>query len=543
MNTFSAPAKTSILVVENEKEHFAQMVAHLSDDFDLQLLKPSEEEDALLNFKALHPFNQIVIVDLDLRRKAGGNADEGYKLIERLLWPADRTTFFVIFTQHPDKKNAIDLEDVGPNVTFVPKRMEPGTRVLLPACLDRLRKIVSQFRELSTVPIEVPHHDAAVYHSDFRTTLYLDSLRDLQERITRSAIAPLEHAHSILNQCSQAASTFSRAGAPTAKCSIAIYGSIGRLEPRPNSDVEFSVFYEGDGSPGPLKDVAIILWNRLMKFIDGRGWQFEGHQLVKKRKPPILIRSDVSGALPNGYVPVIPFEKLIGANLRKEPQVRNRCLQILTETRAVFNPQLLLSQKIRLLRTMTGLTGQSVPIADILAHRNTEDLLNQFAMDTRPGEMTSFKDYKAFVYRLLHLLSIRLALVMLDGSHTRFLKEPAEWLWFFDVLSAPGVLKVLRFINFSQMHPHRSESEKLKATSRRVLHFYLDAIERLWLLSEEPQQAEQEFRKSLTPAVRDCGKHFVELFKLIQHDPMFGITDKVSSFLKTEDFEAFLKTV
>jgi hypothetical protein len=542
MNTFSPSAKTPILVVENEKEHFAQMAEHLKDEFDLQLLKPSEEEDALLNFKALHPFNQIVIVDLDLRRKSGGNADEGYLLIERLLWPADRTTFFVIFTQHPDKKNVIDLEDVGPNVTFVPKRMEPGTRVLLPACLDRLRKIVSQFRELSTVPIEVPHHDAAVYHSDFRTTMYLDSLRDLRERITRFAIKPLEHAHSILNQCSQAASAFSRAGAPTAKCSIGIYGSIGRLEPRANSDVEFSVFYEGDGSPGPLKDVAIILWNRLMKFIDGRGWQFEGNY-VKKHKPPILVRDNVSGALPNGYVPVIPFEKVLSMDLRREPQVRNRCLQFLTETRAVFNPQLLISQKVRLLRALTNLNAQSVPVADILVNRNIEDLFYQFAMDTRPTEIASIRDYKAFVYRLLHLFGIRLALVMIACSENRFLKDQAEWFGFFDALSVCGILKILRFINFSQVHPYQSQSEELKSASKKVLRLYLDAIERLWHLSEEPQQTAQEFRKALTPSIRDCGKHFMELFLIIKRDPMFETAGSIPWLLKIDALEAFIDTL
>src|SRR6266849_8010718 len=89
--------KVTILVIEDDAQHAAQIKERLGSTYDIVHLSTVDPVQ-LYNYKATNPHSQILIVDLVLNTQA--NAHEGLETIRYKLWPFDRTAFFIVFSQY-----------------------------------------------------------------------------------------------------------------------------------------------------------------------------------------------------------------------------------------------------------------------------------------------------------------------------------------------------------------------------------------------------------------------------------------------------------
>src|SRR5438094_642836 len=123
------------------------------------------------------------------------------------------------------------------------------------------------------------------------------------------------------------AAVYVKAGAQAQSLAIGVYGSFGRLESRPQSDVEFSVYFDTTLIP-PITKLAAQFFNRMMSYLKTRGLRFEGQAEIEKNENGMLDLRQVNvDLLPNGYCPVISKERMVKADLSKDPHIRNRHFQ------------------------------------------------------------------------------------------------------------------------------------------------------------------------------------------------------------------------
>jgi hypothetical protein len=207
---------------------------------------------------------------------------------------------------------------------------------------------------------------------------------------------------------------------------------------------------------------------------------------------------------------------------------------VLTELRAVFNPDVVFSLKRELVRCHVARDVRNV--ADVVGHGYIAELATQFFLDAKPSELLTPKDYKRFCYRVLHLLTIRLCCIRLVHFVSRSLTTDVEWREFFDALVDPGICKLIKFLRACEEHVPDKDTEK-KALIERVsqlIGMYIDMVERLWQMAEDPVDGTpSEWVRQLGAPVRQCIERWVAVVQQIE---------KMSVFAGVRDFTWLLET-
>ena len=526
--------KIPVLVIEDEPAHYEAIAKSLGGErYDLECF-PDADNERLLNYKALKQENQIVIVDLNLQ----GKQDEGLQLIERGLWPADRTTIFIIFSQYIDQVVDTGSDQVHPYWTFVSKETEPNGTTLTADCLSRLSSAVHDYSRMCTPSLRTPIYTTCLLWEQKEQFLRNGGNDAFRSRFGDTIDPSVSRSTAILTDCAQATASYGRAGYASAEIGIGIYGSCGRLEARPDSDVEFSAYFLGDDHPSESKELAVIFWNRLARYMRQRGWVIEGAEMLDQREPPLLHLNDAGEDLPNEYRPVIPIQLLLSMNPQKYPHIRNRHLQILTEMKPVFNPALLLTLKRDLIHH--GVGNGVLNIVDIVSHDYLSEIFSQFFLDTQPHKLGTLKDYKRFCYRVLHLLTLRMALIEYICCEPPEMKDDEDWERFFEAISTPGVYKLVRFETGSRRRMTLGDSyrEQLQTLLYGTIGTYLDIIARMRHLAEQGQDAAQDqWVSNLKPRVRSCIGEFVALLQLLESEKFFRRAKETKWLLTTVDIE------
>ena len=473
--------KIPVLVVEDKESDLEAIKTKLGKDYELEHYE-FPDDIQLLNYKALKQDNQIVVSDLKLKYKK----EEGINIIRKKLWTADRTTFFVIFTEHHEILDEISFEDIHPNWTVIIKEYsDVEKKHLNDRCLSRLKETVDELHKhsppLMTTPQFIPYR-----LQEQMDQFIFDQRGNLKDSLKEYLLEPLIYSVEIMNSTSIACSVFNRAGMDSSQIGIAIYGSSGRLEARKDSDVEFSVYYAGKG-PCDLRSLAVILWNRVMFYCRNYGLKYEGDQLIKGTDPQLL--QDDSN-LPNvqigGYVPIIGADELF--EYATNPIVKVRHLQILTEAKPVFNQDFILELKKRLIQSQVD--SRRVP--DIVSGSYFPVMCRQYFEATHPEQMAKFKDFKEFCYRVQLLMGLQLFMVqcLKDETLSKKLDSDKDWNEFFDYLSSPALSKMIKFYLFVRdaKGPDDDERKELLIALFHFIETCLDNIRKLWDYAEQQEK-------------------------------------------------------
>ena len=536
MDTFIK--KTPILLIDDNVEHFNQVKEYFGDDkYDWEHFSDFNNIDRIINFKAVNQDNQIVIVDHHL--KASKN---GLEIIRDYLWPSDRTTFFVVFSKFGEKMDEMKVNEVGPHWTFVLKKFkdikDTCNEELSEECLKQLKNVVDAFCDCCNPHLPTPHQNPHLLLEELQQFLRDNKDLNFEPRLNNILKNSIIRSSDIIRECADAATVFNRAGELAKNIAIGIYGSCGRLEARPDSDIEFSIFFKsGDDAPYKTKKLAVISWNRIMNFMRKNKWKFEGNELVDHKDPSVLSEGDFPDDLPNRYLPVISIDSLLKKDPQKEPHIRNRHLQILTELKPIFNPELIHDLKYRLISGSSH--GNFLKISNVVEQIIFENMDSQFLADTVPSNLGTFDSYKKFCYRVLHLLSLRIGLIRIIIFEDTFLDTKEKCENFFNSLSSPGIHKVVRFATACK-HDIKNPAPKdndIQKLLRSLIEHYLDIIEHLWQYSKDPEQLKAQKRneekteeKGYTnylriPAKR-CLNDFINVFnKIGEMDSMQKIND------------------
>jgi hypothetical protein len=534
---YSTNSKVPVLIIEDQTEHYLAIAGVLDvQEYELDRLN-GLDHNSLLNYKALKQDNQIVIVDLHLQ----ASKYEGIDLIKRWLWPSDRTAFFVVFSQFIDKSVQPRFDEVQPHWTFVAKEFDAGTRHLTSECLSRLRNVVGKYRGMCIPPLRMPMHSTRLLLAEQEHFLREAANQPHRSGIEKVSWPAVARSVDILNEASRACINYGKAGGAAASIGIGIYGSCGRLEARENSDIEFSVYFDGE-DPGGVKELAVSFWNRLDKSLRSRGWTVEGTEAIQIQSPPLLHLDDVTDDLQNRYLRVIPIRALLAGRLQQQPQLRDRHLQILTEMRPVFNPAFLVFLKRQLI--VKGM-GAGVPnVTDIIGHPYFSEMLTQYFVDTRPEELTQFRDYKKFCYRLLNLLALRVSFVELVSRDSQFLNTDDDWDQFFDVIATPGLYKLTRFSTACRHELALGKyNSKLQKSLFPVIGSYIDTLERLEQMARglsANRRSGDDWTSELRQPTRQCTEKFVRLFEDIASVPYFRRVQDNNWLLRVDDVRSLV---
>src|ERR1041384_6064706 len=89
-----------VLLIEDNPGHVQQIQDMLGNEGFTVMHFGNWDEEKLYNYKALNPDSLIVISDLRLNRWVNASETEGLDLIRSHLWPVDRTTLFVVYSQY-----------------------------------------------------------------------------------------------------------------------------------------------------------------------------------------------------------------------------------------------------------------------------------------------------------------------------------------------------------------------------------------------------------------------------------------------------------
>jgi predicted nucleotidyltransferase len=286
---------------------------------------------------------------------------------------------------------------------FVRKEID-GTGLMTPSSLAEMTGVLAEVSRLIVPVIEQPHYTALeclhVIESYVRT-FGGDGL-DFG-RIAQGIVRAVD----TVNALAREASEYARIGAEATRLSIAVYGSAGRLESRPDSDIEFSVFPEGNDPEALQRGVS--LWNRMFMFCERRGLKPEGASIVDRNSPRLLRVADVGEFGRNGYAPVLPASWLIEEKSTRVANLRNRHRQLLFESRAVFNGDALNRLKRAVLDKYVMKGGKDV--LAVFGSPYWERVLGQFDLDAGLEGFRKRADIKTFCYRTMGVFATRLFLI------------------------------------------------------------------------------------------------------------------------------------
>jgi hypothetical protein len=495
----SSTKKTPILIIEDEEEHASAITARLGSSYDVVHLT-SLDKVKLYNYKATNPDSQIIIVDLVLGTE--DDPHEGYKTIHLDLWPLDRTTFFIVFSQYLVQKNLPVANRFEPHWAFVSKEVSSGK--LSAHCLDNLFSIVEQCTEYSSPSLEIPQYDAQKWTRQILQYKSRFSIVDSRKTATQN----IERSVETLNELANASSQYTKVGAPSRKIAIGIYGSCGRMEMRADSDIECSVYFSGDTN----SLVASTFWNRITRYIGSKNWHYEGRDEIESSPVGFLLPDQVGERFENKFIPLIASDRFIGADFDKEPEVRDRHFQILTELRPVFNPHFILEMK----KEMILRNCQSPDLRTIVDSPYTQKIVSQFFMDVQPESLGDWNNLKRFCYRTLNIFALQLFFIrrLLVDVNLR-IQNDDEWNEFFSNLCDPGIVKIIQFEEECRdAEVPKKEKNKLIKEIEQLTQSYFEIYSQF-------VETEKDERPALRRAAVSTMQHFVNLLEQMKRIDFF----------------------
>lgn len=508
--------KVPVLVIEDEDEHYRQISEKLGDVYQTEHLK-SVDNEKLYNYKALNPDSQIIIVDLVLDTE--DDAHEGLKAIVNTIWPIDRTTFFIVFSRYIESTTVRSINEVEPHWTFVKK--EFSDEQLSSDCLVNLYNIVEACRRYSSPTLSIPFYDPYdwtdqidnyVSTSEFGEVPFHNTVR---ENIIRSV--------KILNELSQEAGYYVKAGEEASQLAIVVYGSCGRLEMREDSDIECSVYYS---ERTPSGDLAVAFWNRITRYMKvQQDLKYEGQTKIESSPTGLLVSTQADEVLQNAFYPVINKDLFLDTSLNLHPHIRNRHYQVLTEVRPVFNEDFIFHLKKELIQKHTNRTTN---LATIIRSPYMVKVVTQFSMDAEPESLNHWEDMKRFCYRTLSIWSLRLALIgRLKFGDDEYLNDDSDWQEFFDLLVDPGIVKVIRFFKDSGDHVSGEGKKELMSELGAFIESYFRISSRFTKGEKNPDELKGDVFLTAT--------HFIKsLEQLKQMNYFKGQAEDVSWLFSTD---------
>lgn len=518
----------SVLVIEDDPMHVEQIKARLGAEYIVEHLT-SIDPEKLYNYKALNQHSQIVIVDLVLDTSKEPDEHEGLNTIRDVLWPIDRTTFFIVFSAFIEHRTLPPLNRVEPHWIFI-KKERIGDR-LSDTCLDNLYNILQSCRDYSSPTLDIAQYDSFEWIDPISTylRLYRPGVNEFHEEVVEN----IKRSVSILNELGQTAAYYVKAGRQSSGVAIGIYGSCGRLEMREDSDIECSAYYSDSTSSIPNKSLAVAFWNRITKYMALQGWEYEGQEKIENSPTKLLVSTQADEDLENKFRPVISKEILMNENLDLRPHVRNRHFQILTELRPVFNPDFIHELKRELIISHTGDTSSFWAVIDSNYMMN---LVDQFSMDVQPKSLDQWGDIKKFCYRILNILALRIFLI----GHLKFGKtqitEEDDWYDFFGLLCDPGIVKVVRFANVCKEDTEFEEKDKEVITNElhTLIELYFSFFARFSASTEKPE--------TLKKVARATAEHFITVLDQIKQMKYFkNISEQVPWLFSTERISELIR--
>jgi len=440
MTLLGPDVEKPVLVVEDSPEEQRQIREALEKAGFTVSVSVSGEDEELYNYKALHRESQLVIVDLDLNFKSEPDPLQDYKLIRDKLWPADRATVFIVYSKHTAEDVTGLFGAVQPSMIMLKKRIK-GTR-LTEESLAELVTTAKEAYQVVRAGIEPARVDPFSHLADLRAVgLTPSAARAASYNV---AIQSLELSLKRLQLMVELCAPFVHVGSVARHLGIIVYGSCGRLEMRPESDLEFSVVVDSGAKllyPA-LSNVAVVLWNRVAKALEAVPVEYEGALAIDGNTHRLLTETQSDEDLPNSYRPVIGTGGVLVADLSKKPQLRNRHYQLLFEARSVFNPGLLFALKKRLIED--NVTQAVNDRWSILCSKYFESIQDQFVLDAVPRSVDSWKDVKRFCLRTGNILATRVGIAVSMTHQGVNVNSEAEWRELLEWLTLSGVLKLTR---------------------------------------------------------------------------------------------------
>lgn len=460
----AAPSSvTSVVVVEDVAQDYEQISSFLASEapeFQVTRFDPSLDPD-LRAFKAEHPDHQIVVVDMALDWIP--DTSFGGLQVIRSLWAADRSMFFIVFTRHDLASVPRPPDEIDPLMCLVRKDYTEVGLITVDSLRDLL-EVLRDIRDYCAPSVEIPHHDSHPHASRLPLLRSLDYKPEEVELLVRRVTESV----GLLQTLSNAAAVYTRMGRLTSQLTAGAFGSLGRLEARPESDVELMViFTAADLDWTRVRSMAVEVWNRLTFAVRRADRHFEGERLIAGNTPQLLLDQQGGGDIGDGYTPVMDFGVLVATDPRKLPHIRHKYCQLLLEMRCVFNPRLLLGFKRDLITQ--HVENDRPLIGSVIDHPFLAESLGQFLKDVGPAAIREERDRKPLLFRTANVLATRLALVQFRQTEGNApLGNDSDWHMFLDALSAPGIAKVLRAVEWLS---ERAEDADRKVLGRLSRHY------------------------------------------------------------------------
>lgn len=540
--------RTPVLIIEDNPNHAKSIEDVLPRDRYVCKHHSAVDSEQIYGYLAQHPDSQILIVDLQLDvASAADPYEEGTHLIRDRLWTYNRTAFFVVFSEFIPDKQVREFNKLEPHWSFVQKvsveggvkltadvqlsgaSNRVGQKTLSQSCLEKLKVMVDACRESAPPPLIPERLDSFVITQRIQN---FSVSRPAHTQIYSAAIDRIRESVNVLNMLSAAAEPYVKAGRPSLQLAIGVYGSCGRLEKRPkNSDIEFAVFIEGnrDDVGQPLRELAVMFWNRMMFFVETQGWEYEGQAIVNTRNPKILgsDAADEAFVLLDKYMPIISAHALVNVDFSKsQSHVRNRHLQILTELRPVFNSELIFRMKKDLI---VKNAGQICAVSQLLSAQYIGDLITQAYIDMKPKKLEGFKNKKRYIYRMVGLAALQLGLIGYALGNDDKLEHDSQWEDLFTFLVLPSLGKILLFEDYwSKSYGNDEAGTDILKQVKNLADCYCSALADLENLPDETDEtteitATESYRRifdMITEQFLDIGQ------KLKEHDSCYVLMGK-----------------
>jgi hypothetical protein len=523
--------ETPVLVIENEQGEYEQISKVLKENHYTPNKIGKNDLPKIQNYLAIFPNTQIIIVDLHL----GNNIEEGWNMIRDHLWPANRTAFFIVFSSHLEEN---DLEEGpgwctdGPPVWLVDKIYNTEGQ-FTDNCLANLLKVVDKYNSYASPSIQLPNHkffDALIASAAIESSLSPAEVTLIKEGLHKPFLLSMDR----LGLCVDVTKFFDRAGMLSKNIGVGVFGSCGRMETRPDSDIEFIVFCKTDGAnnSNSILKLSCDFWNRLrLNMINQKPKIIEcedGSLLENGLLNINIIKKETAdfSVLSNKFIPVldeIVFEKAINASIEN---ILNKTFQLLTEMQAVFNPKYIRSLKEKSLLAVLRL--KSLPgVWDLIALPEFSKIFSQFEISTQNSKIEGPKDLKRFCYRTLHILSSRIELIRIRT----FLDNEPSYDLFFDWLLLPPLGKLLSFhtsiSEYRKKNPLYEYDKELKDTLRALKNLIVTHAEQIRRIVKWMNNGSEDWNTFAKNFSDDCQKSYDDFFNKLLTIELFDSSAKI----------------
>jgi predicted nucleotidyltransferase len=555
-----------LLIIEDRTDHLDQITAYLGEsEFDFTLFSKMEDE-IVYNYKAFNKNNQIAVVDFRIEN----STNSGIDIINKILWPSDRSAYFIIFSEHENlffkevghsgtgKGNNGNIahiyDNIGPQMIFIRKILDDEQK-LDETCLSNLKNAVKTYHSMCPPDLYHPWFSPSKVTENLEKygMANVDSpIEDGENRAIRDSIF---YSSQIINSCVSTAIHYNRAGEITLDIGIGVLGSFSRLEAHKNSDIEFSVFYRKNKEQynAEHKKLSLVFWNRLMKHINDQEIKYELRDKVQSNDQKLLRMGDVDdiNLFQAAHTPIVCIEDLIepqGPVTRS--QIYNKYYQIIAELIPVFNPELVFLLKCEIIKKYLGLEIEELPPIDVVITKHFfYNLLINFSFDTFPEMIKEHENYKKFCFRTLNVMGNIIYLIdyiVFERSKQRTLTSHDSWDLFFKKMTQPGIIKILSFyLNCVEKKSQLTKDYRPieDSLSKLIIH-YEKAIETLIELSDDEKRG-NDWAELLQPKVTAITKRYLTLMEIISDSKYFTnhIIDHADWLLCKEHFNLFQQKI